>query len=467
MPRRETTRNSVPPPPIALSAALLSGALSKLGGAVLVLDAELAVRASSREAEALLGAPIVLGMRGVDVLCGDRLDRPVAQALAHGEAVTATVVRPRVDGSLQHLFVRAHPIEASEAGPSRTSGSPGFVLTLEEVDPSITGDAPEVLAGIATRSPRMKQLFRVMKRAALRDATVLVRGESGVGKELVAQAVHTLSSRSKGPFRAINCAALPPALLESELFGHKRGAFTGAVRDHDGFFRAAHKGTLFLDEIAEMPIELQAKLLRVLETRTITPVGSRDAIPVDVRIVAATHRSLRELVAEGRFRADLMYRLRVVPLRIPPLRERPEDIPFLAARILEDLQANDAGRPDGVVAMIDEEAQRAMRSYAWPGNVRELRNALEYALVVGERDVIGLADLPDEIVHGEGSETMSASLPDAEPRPREEPPADAADRARIARALSSSAGHLGRAARALGVSRTTLWRHMKRLGIEG
>ena len=462
MARRETTRNTVPPPPIALSAALLSGALSKLGGAVLVLDRELMVRAGSREAEALLGTPIVLGMRGVDVLCGDRLDRPVAQSLARGEAVTSTVVRPRVDGSLQHLFVRAHPIEPWDAGPS-----PGFVLTLEEVDPSITGDAPEVLAGIATRSPRMKQLFRVMKRAALRDATVLVRGESGVGKELVAQAIHTLSTRSKGPFRAINCAALPPALLESELFGHKRGAFTGAVRDHDGFFRAAHKGTLFLDEIAEMPIELQAKLLRVLETRTITPVGSRDAIAVDVRIVAATHRSLRELVAEGRFRADLMYRLRVVPLRIPPLRERPEDIPFLAARLLEDLQAGGAARPDGVVSMIDEEAQRAMRAYGWPGNVRELRNALEYALVVGERDVIGVGDLPEEIVQGEAAEPSRASLPDLErAAARDESPADAAERARIVRALSGSAGHLGRAARALGVSRTTLWRHMKRLGLE-
>ena len=463
MARRETTRNNVAAPPISLSAALLSGALSKLGGAVLVLDRELVVRAGSRDAEALLGTRDVLGMRGVDLLCGDRLERPVAQALARGEAVIATVVRPRVEGSLQHLFVRAHPIEPADAG-----ASPGFVLTLEEVDPSITGDAPEVLAGIATRSPRMKHLFRVMKRAAVRDATILVRGESGVGKELVAQAIHTLSTRSKGPFRAINCAALPPALLESELFGHKRGAFTGAVRDHDGFFRAAHKGTLFLDEIAELPIELQAKLLRVLETRTVTPVGSRDTIPVDVRIVAATHRSLRALVTEGRFRADLMYRLRVVPLRIPPLRERPEDIPFLAARLLEDLQAGGAARPDGVVSTIDAEAQRAMRNHPWPGNVRELRNALEYALVVGERDVIGVADLPDEIVHGEMAEPVPASLPDLAGRTvREESAADAAERARIVRALSASAGHLGRAALALGVSRTTLWRHMKRLGIEG
>lgn len=442
---------------ITLRETLLRGALSKLGGAVLVLDEDLLVRACSMEAAALLDAPIVLGTRAVDVLCGDRLDRPVAQALARGKPVTSTVVRPRVDGSLQHLFVRAHPIESDGA-------ITGFVVQLEEVDPSATGDAPEVLEGIATRSPRMKHLFRIMRRAALRDATVLVRGESGVGKELVANAIHKLSPRSKGPFRAINCAALPPALLESELFGHVRGAFTGAVRDHDGFFRAAHKGTLFLDEIAEMPIELQAKLLRVLETRTVTPVGARDAISVDVRIVAATHRSLRELVSEGKFRADLMYRLRVVPLRIPPLRERPEDVLFLAARILEDLQGEETPREGGTVSVISEDAQRALQRYPWPGNVRELRNALEYALVVGEHDVIGIDDLPDEIARPEPSTEITTSLPD--PHLLLASTGDNAERARIERALAASAGKITLAAKALGVSRTTLWRQMKRLGLE-
>jgi len=462
MARGETTRNGTSGRPVdaTLPAPLLAGALSTIGGALLVLDRELLVRAASRETATLLGFPVPPGSRAIDVLCGDRLERPVAQALARGKAVTATVMRPRVDGSLQHLFVRAHPIETEDG-----SGVDGFVVQLEEVDPSIDGDAPEVLEGIATRSPRMKQMFRVMRRAAARDATVLVRGESGVGKELVAHAIHALSRRSKGPFRAINCAALPPALLESELFGHVRGSFTGAVRDHDGFFRAAHKGTLFLDEIAEMPVELQAKLLRVLETHTVTPVGGRDAIPVDVRIVAATHRSLRQLVAEGKFRADLMYRLRVVPLRIPPLRERPEDIPYLAARILEDLQAGEAARPDGIVSVIAPEAQRVMRGYGWPGNVRELRNALEYALVVGERDVIGVADLPEEIVRGDaGEEAPVASVPDGHALSTA---AIDPERARIERALAATAGQIGLAAKALGTSRTTLWRHMKRLGIDG
>jgi transcriptional regulator with PAS, ATPase and Fis domain len=448
---------------VTLDADLLSGALTKLGGAVLVLNQELAVAASSREAEAVLGLPVVPGMRGVELLCGDRIERPVARALARGEAVSATLMRPRMDGTLQHLHVRAVPIEAA----ATANTTRGYLVQLEEVDPSLMGDAPEVLAGIATRSPLMKQMFRVMRRAAQRDATVLVRGESGVGKELVAQAIHTLSTRAKGPFRAINCAALPPALLESELFGHRRGAFTGAVRDHDGFFRAAHKGTLFLDEIAELSIELQAKLLRVLETRAVTPVGAHDAIPVDVRIVAATHRSLRELVLTGAFRADLMYRLRVVPLRIPPLRERPEDIPFLAARLLEDLQATDAARPGARVAIIAEDAQRAMRSYAWPGNVRELRNALEYALVVGESNVIKSTDLPEEVLHGEPIETLEASFPSATPLESRPDAGERAERARITRALANAAGHFGRAARILGISRTTLWRHMKRLGLNG
>jgi transcriptional regulator with PAS, ATPase and Fis domain len=448
---------------VTLGAALLGGALSKLGGAVMLLDRELVVMASSREAEALLGMPIAPGTRGVELLCGDRVDRPVAKALARGEGVTTTVIRPRLDGSLQHLHVRAVPIEGASA-----AGGCGFLLQLEEVDPSMTGDAPEILAGIATRSPRMKQMFRVMKRAAQRDATVLVRGESGVGKELVAHAIHSLSPRAKGPFRAINCAALPPALLESELFGHRRGAFTGAVRDHDGFFRAAHDGTLFLDEIAELSIELQAKLLRVLETRAVTPVGGRDAIPVDVRIVAATHRSLRELVANGKFRADLMYRLRVVPLRIPPLRERPEDILFLTARLLAELQTADAARPAGTVAMIAEDAQRALLAYAWPGNVRELRNALEYALVVGESNVLGVADLPEEILEGgEAPSPPPESLPNASLLREAATEHEAsAERARISRALANASGNQGRAARILGISRTTLWRHMKRLGVE-
>jgi transcriptional regulator with PAS, ATPase and Fis domain len=254
-------------------------------------------------------------------------------------------------------------------------------------------------------------------------------------------------------------------LLESELFGHRRGAFTGAVRDHDGFFRAAHKGTLFLDEIAELPIELQAKLLRVLETHAVTPVGSLDPVSVDVRIVAATHRSLRDLVVAGKFRADLMYRLRVVPLRIPPLRERPADIPFLAARLLADLQETGAARADGRVVMIADDAQRALSAYGWPGNVRELRNALEYALVVGDSDVIRAADLPVEIVHGEAPDLASSSLPSGTAGNSRASDELDVERARVSAALANAAGNLGRAARILGISRTTLWRHMKRLGL--
>ncbi|MCC7537009.1 MAG: sigma 54-interacting transcriptional regulator, partial [Deltaproteobacteria bacterium] len=250
--------------------------------------------------------------------------------------------------------------------------------------------------GMLTRDAAMKRVFHIVEKAGRREARVLVRGETGTGKELVARALHECSPRSDGPFKAVNCAALPATLLESELFGHVRGAFTGAVRDHDGLFRAAHGGTLFLDEIAEMPVELQSKLLRVLETGSVLPVGARDPVEVDVRIVAATHTSLRRAVEAGRFRPDLMYRLRVVPIFLPPLRQRPRDVPILVERFVAELNRQATGDVR-VVTRIARAATSAMVRYAWPGNVRELRSALEYAYVVGEGPVLVPADLPPEI----------------------------------------------------------------------
>jgi len=304
--------------------------------------------------------------------------------------------------------------------------------------------------GMWTRDPGMKEAFHVAERAARRDASVLVRGETGTGKELFARAIHTLSPRSDGPFAAINCAALPGALLESELFGHVRGAFTGAVRDQPGFFRTAHRGTLFLDEIAELPLELQAKLLRVLETHTVLPVGSREPVPVDVRIVAATNTSLRRAVESGRFRADLMYRLRVVPIFLPPLRARTGDIALLVEKNLDDLNRQ-GGRQ---VLSIAPAARAALERYAWPGNVRELRSALEYAYVVGEGPVLGLRELPGEIAEPEAPVERAAA-------PGDEP----AEAVRVRDALAKAAGHRGKAAALLGMSRVTLWRRMRALGL--
>src|SRR5690606_20670929 len=246
--------------------------------------------------------------------------------------------------------------------------------------------------GMLTCSPAMLQVFRLVERVAQGDETVLVRGETGAGKELVARAIHDLSRRRNGPFHAINCAALPKNLLESELFGHVRGAFTGAVRDRPGHFQLAEGGTLFLDEVAELPLELQAKLLRVLETRTVMPVGGRDPIPVDVRLVSATHRSLRLEVEAGRFRSDLMYRIRVIPIFLPPLRDRPEDVLLLSRRFIEEGNARSPRR----IEEISPEALALLQGHDWPGNVRELQNVIRYAFVIGEGPRLLPTDLPPE-----------------------------------------------------------------------
>jgi transcriptional regulator with PAS, ATPase and Fis domain len=264
----------------------------------------------------------------------------------------------------------------------------------------------------------------------------------------LARAIHRESTRAAGPFVAVNCAALTPALMESELFGHVKGAFTGAVRDHDGIFRQAHGGTLFLDEIAELPLELQAKLLRVLEDHSVTPVGASRSFAVDVRIVAATHQSLRKRVAGGLFREDLMFRLRVVPLFIPPLRDRRRDISVLLWRFIGDHNAH--GQRS--VESVEPTAMRALLDHEWSGNVRELKNVVDYAFAVGRGPEISLEQLPPEL-----REQPAASAPAAH--------ADAEEAARIKAALRETNGHIGKAAALLGISRPTLWRKRRNLGL--
>jgi len=325
-----------------------------------------------------------------------------------------------------------------------------------------------------TRDPAMKRMFRIIERAAMSDVNVLVRGETGAGKELVATALHAISPRRKGPFRAINCAALPPSLLASELFGHVRGAFTGAVRDHAGHFMLADKGTLFLDEVAELPLDLQAKLLRVLETHTIIPVGGRDPIPIDARIVAATHRSLRKEVEAGRFRADLMYRLRVVPLFLPPLRARRGDIIFLLNHFIQERNTR-GGR---TIERISPGARALLERHPFPGNIRELKNIVEYAFVIGEGPVLVEADLPPELSdlgpEPEGPE--AANVPPELPLTEtdQEAVVDSLpggalshEASRILRAIERAGGNRDRAAKMLGISRVTLWRKMRALGLSG
>jgi transcriptional regulator with PAS, ATPase and Fis domain len=295
--------------------------------------------------------------------------------------------------------------------------------------------------GIYTVAPVMQALFVTIGRVARAQCTVLVGGETGTGKELVARAIHAESPRRKASFQAVNCATFSPTLLESELFGHVQGAFTGAVRDRAGLFSLAHKGSLFLDEVAEIPLDLPGKLLRVMQEKTFIPVGATRPVTVDVRVISATNKLLRREVGAGRFRDDLNYRLQVVPLHLPALRDRPGDVEALFWQFVDEMNGQGLRRIDGVTRT----ALDAIRSYGWPGNVRELRSAVEYAFVVGEGPAFDLADLTPD-VRGENV-SGTQSLVDAE-------------RERMLAVLTRHNGRRAAAARELGISRSTLWRRL-------
>jgi len=295
----------------------------------------------------------------------------------------------------------------------------------------------------------MLDFFETLRRVARTESSVLIRGETGTGKELVARALHALGPRKRGPFRALNCATLTPELLASELFGHVRGAFTGAIRDRPGLFRLAHTGTIFLDEIAEMPISLQAQLLRVLQERSITPVGGTQPQDVDVRLLSATHQALRESVAERTFREDLMYRIRVVPLYLPPLRERGGDVEALLWHFIDEFNGFD-GR---VITKVTGRVSELFRTYPWPGNVRELRNVVEYAYAVGDGELLTATELPPEL---RGVQPARQAQPGT---------AEDLERERILEALRRSGGRKGEAAELLGINRSTLWRKLRELRI--
>ncbi len=313
---------------------------------------------------------------------------------------------------------------------------------------------------IIGRSAPMEHLFEQMRLVAPTRSSVLIIGESGTGKELVANAVHRASPRRNERFLAINCGAIPSDILESELFGHERGAFTGAVARKIGKFELAHRGSLFLDEISELYPELQVKLLRVLEERQIMRVGGGELIPVDFRLIAATNRDLEKEVSDGRFREDLYYRLKVVTLRIPPLRERPGDIPQLAEHFL-NLFAQEHGKPP---MRLSQGALELLSRYAWPGNVRQLRNVIESAVVFTQGEEIGAADLPVEV--RESSTVSTTGLPVqsvvGEPRTMAD-----IERQAILETLARTAGHRARAADILGIGLRTLQRKLKEYKDEG
>ncbi|HEX5634841.1 MAG TPA: sigma 54-interacting transcriptional regulator [Gemmatimonadales bacterium] len=307
--------------------------------------------------------------------------------------------------------------------------------------------------GLAGTGERMQELTRLVARVGRTDVTVLVTGESGTGKELVARALHAESRRAARPLLAVNCSALPSELVESELFGHVKGAFTGAMRDRPGLFEAADGGTLLLDEVGDLAVHAQAKALRALETGEIMPVGASRTMSVNVRVIAATNRPLDQLVGEGRFREDLLYRLQVITIALPPLRERPEDIPVLARRFIRGF----AAQHGLAIADLTDEALAALRRWHWPGNVRELRNAIERGVILAEGRVLALHDLPQAIVAGAPAEDESPSgeLTFLEARRRA---LHAFDRDFLAAALKRHGGNIARTARALGLHRQSLQR---------
>ncbi len=360
-------------------------------------------------------------------------------------------------GRRKRLKVTRAPLEVL---PGRAPGAMALLEDVTEVvDLREKVKKEESFHGIVGVSPVMKAVFQTIRQVALSEYPVLITGESGTGKELVAQAIHRESPRKDGPFVPVNCGALPENILESELFGHVRGAFTGAVRDKKGRFELAHGGTLFLDEVGEIPPSLQVKLLRALQEKRFEKVGGEQTVTVDVRIVSATNRDLRAMVGTGAFREDFFYRLRVVPIELPPLRKRKEDLPLLVDQILARVR-RETGKP---IQGVSTEVMDLFYRYPWPGNVRELINALQFASISCEEETIQVKHLPLEIRDPSAHPGPSLLLPGerllgGEPQGRA---GRKLDGPRVEEALRLAGGNKVRAARILGVGRATLYRFLK------
>jgi DNA-binding NtrC family response regulator len=307
---------------------------------------------------------------------------------------------------------------------------------------------------IIGKSPRMQEIYQIIEAVSQNKSNVLLSGENGTGKELVARTIHAKGPLSAKPFLAINCGALSETLLESQLFGHRKGAFTGAIDDHEGVFQAADGGTLFLDEITEIPLPLQVKFLRAIQEKEVTPLGSTRPVRVDVRIIAATNRDLEDAVRDGNFRTDLFYRLNVVPIHLPPLRERREDIPLLVERFTEDFSRVYGVEPKRVTPAAIER----ILQYAWPGNIRELQNAIERAFALSSEPEITLKDLPPAVLRAE--EAAPAPEPLIQPLPLEE-----IEKRNIVAALQRTGGNKNEAARILGIDRQRLYRKIDKYGL--
>jgi DNA-binding NtrC family response regulator len=441
----------------------VSAAFASLGRVFLCVDAGFHVLHASSLLDHLIGhgASATASGRPVADLLGAELFGPsgtLRQLLLAGERregwrsmLTVGETNPRL------VSLTAAPFRSDPGSSCDPRVAYILVLRPAEEDQAAAG-CGSLFPGLIGRSPAMETVFRLIENLEHSEATVLLTGASGTGKEVLARAIHAHSPRRSGPFVGVNCGALPGELLESELFGHVRGAFTGAVRERAGRFEVAAGGTLFLDEVADLPLHLQVKLLRVLQERTFERVGESQSRPTDARIVAATNVDLRRAVQEGRFREDLFYRLRVVPIEIPPLRERREDIEPLATYLLARVAAR-----QGRALRFSPDALRALLDYAWPGNVRELENALEYAVAVCKGQTILPEDLPAELQDADPGSGIAPGMP--VPLAAADPRRPRADVEALKQALDAHRWHRVETARALGVSRATLWRRMREAGL--
>ncbi|HWT64979.1 MAG TPA: sigma-54 dependent transcriptional regulator [Terracidiphilus sp.] len=448
----------------------ITHALASVGRAFICLDSSFTIRHASHLLDRYLGSgasKVLLG-RPVEELLGTELfgqHGPLREALLHGqmrEGWRATLNFNNATPQLVSITTAPLISDNSEICDPMVR----YLILLRAMDEEETcSSAPVYYSGAIACSAAMLHVFRMAETLQQSEAAVLITGESGTGKEVVARAIHQRSTRSSGPFVAVNCGAIPVDLLESELFGHVRGAFTGAIRDRVGRFELASHGTLFLDEIGDLPTSLQVKLLRVLQERQYQRVGESTTRTTNARIIAATNADLHLALRQGRLREDLYYRLCVVPIEIPPLRERREDISPLSQHLLGRITAQ-----NGLVRRISPQALRLLLDYSWPGNVRELSNVIEYAVAVAGRETILPEDLPVEV--------RRSTQPPEHPSCISVPPVsspqegflrgrfDDGERLRMISALELHHWKRAEVARALGISRATLWRRMRALGLE-
>jgi len=452
---------------------MLAAILNSVGEAVVTVNRDHRIAWFNRAAERLVGVSAieVLGKDCREILRASF--GPAQHDCPMGDLAEGGKPRTDVDGTLLRADGRIVPISASWSFFEDEGGEKiGFVIVFRSFE-EIERIAEErksrfPFREIVGKTPRIRQIFELIDVIRETDSTVLLTGESGTGKGLFARAIHDLSPRREGPFVKVNCAALSETLLESEMFGHVKGAFTGAIADKTGRFETAQGGTIFLDEIGEISPGLQVKLLRVLQDKEYERVGSSRTQRADARVIAATNRDLKAAMREGHFREDLYYRLHVIPIVVPPLRERREDLPLLVEYLLKRLRSRGLDR----VRAVSPEAMRCLIEYSWPGNIRELENVLERGAVCARGSVLSVEDLSEEVREGGGSgrKGKTAASPGVEARggkgkERSEPDAAESEEERILDALERHRWNRGEAAAALGIDRSTLWRKMGRLGI--